>query len=63
MPDADICWEYANQYADSFYNARLMMRRNYVMAVDGNMGLYNDMTGDLTDTKEWLDWQEKEALM
>ena len=59
MPDADICWEYANQYADSFYNARLMMRRNYVMAVDGNMGLYNDMTGDLTDTKEWLDWQEK----
>lgn len=58
MPDAEICWEYANHYADSFYNARLMMRRNYIMAVDGNMGLYNDMTGDEEDTLEWLDWQE-----
>lgn len=34
------------------------MRRNYVMAVDGGMGLYNDMTGLPGDTLEWLDWQE-----
>ena len=58
MPDAEICWIYANHYSDSFPNARLLMRRNYVMAVEGNMGLYNDMTGDLDDTKEWLDWQK-----
>ncbi len=57
MPSAEICWEYATQYSDSFPNARLMMRRNYVMAADGNMGLFNDMTGDPDDTREWLDWQ------
>ena len=57
MPDADVCWEYAGQYADSFIHARLLMRRNYVMAVDGGMGLYNDMTGMPEDTLEWLDWQ------
>lgn len=58
MPDADICWEYATQYSDSFPNARLLMRRNFVMAADGNMGLFNDMTGDPDDTQEWLDWQK-----
>lgn len=58
MPDAEVCWEYANQYADSFINARLLMRRNYVMAVDGGMGLFNDMTGLPEDTREWLDWQK-----
>lgn len=58
MPDADTCWEYANQYADNFINARLLMRRNYVMAVDGQMGLYNDMTGHPEDTEEWLRWMK-----
>lgn len=33
------------------------MRRNYVIATDGNMGLYNDMVGHAADTQEWLDWQ------
>ena len=34
------------------------MRRNYVIAADGNMGLYNDMVGHEGDTVEWLDWQK-----
>ncbi len=58
MPDEDVCWEYANQYADNFVHARLLMRRNYVMAVEGKMGVYNDMTGAAEDTQEWLDWQK-----
>lgn len=58
MPDADTCWLYANHYADNFTNARLMMRRNYVMAVDGQMGLYNDMTGAKDDTEEWIAWMK-----
>ena len=58
LPGASTCWIYANHYADSFYNARLLMRRNFVMAVDGSMGLYNDMTGDHDETMEWLDWQK-----
>lgn len=57
MPDIETCWQYANHYSDSFVNARLLMRRNYVIATDGNMGLYNDMVGHAADTQEWLDWQ------
>lgn len=58
MPDAQICWDYVLDYSDNFHNARLMMRRNYVMAADGGMGLYNDMTGSSSDTDEWLGWIE-----
>lgn len=58
MPDAQICWNYVLDYSDNFHNARLMMRRNYTMAADGGMGLYNDMTGSPDDTEEWLGWIE-----
>ena len=57
MPDIETCWQYANHYSDSFLNVRLLMRRNYIIAADGNMGLYNDMVGHAGDTQEWLDWQ------
>lgn len=56
LPDAQICWEYVLDYSDNFHNARLLMRRNYVMAAEGKMGLYNDMTGSVIDTEEWLGW-------
>lgn len=58
MPDEEICREYAGQYQEAFPNARLLMRRNYTIAVDGNMGIYNDMTGMKEDTTEWLGWME-----
>lgn len=56
LPDVQICWQYALDYSDNFHNARLLMRRNFVMASQGNMGLYNDMTGSSEDTREWTDW-------
>ena len=56
LPDAQVCWEYVLDYSDNFHNARLLMRRNYVMAEDGGMGLFNDMTGSQADTQEWLEW-------
>ncbi len=56
LPGADICWEYVLDYSDSFYNALLLMRRNYVMVSDAGLGLYNDMVGHEEDTLEWLDW-------
>lgn len=58
LPDADICWEYVLDYSNSFHNARLLMRRNYIMVADGGLGLYNDMTGHKGDTEEWLGWIE-----
>lgn len=56
MPDEGVCWEYAGQYQEAFPDARLLMRRNYTLAIDGNMGVYNDMTGMKEDTEEWLRW-------
>ncbi|MCR4806497.1 MAG: DUF4832 domain-containing protein [Lachnospiraceae bacterium] len=56
MPDQEICFEYATLYSESFTNARLLMRRNYDFAVNGNMGFFNDMVGEPSDTAEWMDW-------
>ena len=56
MPDAEICWEYVLDYSDHFHNARLLMRRNYVMASEGTLGLYNDMVGSREDTEVWMQW-------
>lgn len=56
FPDAEICWDYVLDYTDHFHNARLLMRRNFVMAAQGGLGLYNDMTGDADSTREWLGW-------
>lgn len=58
LPDVNTCWEYVLDYSDNFHNARLLMRRNYVMVADGGLGLYNDMTGHKGDTEEWLGWIE-----
>lgn len=56
LPDAEICNEYVLHYSDSFKNARLLMRRNYSIAVDGGLGFYNDMAGDEKSTENWLGW-------
>ncbi|MCR5000185.1 MAG: DUF4832 domain-containing protein [Lachnospiraceae bacterium] len=56
MPSREVCETYVGWYSDEFINARLLMRRNYAVAVKGNMGFYNDMVGSPEDTGEWLDW-------
>ena len=58
MPGEDICTQYASRYSDDFINARLLMRRNYEIAVKAKMGFYNDMIGDTKSTDEWLEWME-----
>ncbi len=56
MPEEEVCNAYVLHYSDSFHNARLLTRRNYSLAMEGGMGLYNDMTGDAKATQEWLGW-------
>lgn len=56
MPDEAVCRIYTGQYLETFPQAKLMTRRNYAIAVDENMGIYNDMTGMKEDTEEWLGW-------
>ena len=58
LPDAAVCREYVLDYSTSFTNARLMTRRNYSIAVDEGIGVYNDMTGRTDSTQSWLDWLE-----
>ena len=58
LPSPEICWDYVLAYSDHFHHARLLMRRNFVMAAEGAMGLYNDMVGDRESTEEWLGWIE-----
>lgn len=56
MPDAEVCEDYIHAYIDCFESSKLLMRRNYIAAVDEQMGFYNDMTGNLPATETWLDW-------
>jgi hypothetical protein len=56
LPEPEICWEYTLAYSNHFHNARLLMRRNYVMAAEGRHGLYHDMIGDTVQTERWENW-------
>lgn len=58
MPDSQVCFTYAEQYADSFQNVILLTRRNYDFAVENEMGFYQDMMGHEEDSKEWLGWMK-----
>lgn len=58
MPSAQTCWDYVLPYTDMFRNARFLMRRSYVQAVDAGLGLYNDVLGDREQTQRWLGWTE-----
>ena len=56
IPKAEVREEYIAPYLDAFPNAKLMMRRPFNTAADHGFGLYDDMAGHPTDTREWLDW-------
>jgi len=56
LPDADVCREYVRDYTRSFQKAKLLMRRNYEVAVDSGLGIYNDMVGAKDSTELWLSW-------
>lgn len=61
MPREEYCRQYVGHYTDAFYEAQMLMRRSYEIAVDENLGIYNDMTGDKESTEEWLLWTEGEG--
>lgn len=55
FPDADVQQAYVDAYTGAFTHARLLMRRPFSVLPEGG-GVYNDMTGDPEDTREWLSW-------
>jgi hypothetical protein len=56
MPPENIRDQYVMQYKEAFPNKYLLMRRPFSIAERLNLGLYNDVTGNLEGTNEWLDW-------
>jgi hypothetical protein len=45
-----------SHYKDAFPNTHLLMRRPFAIAQKLNLGLYNDMAGDVISTRTWLNW-------
>ncbi|MBM7635770.1 DUF4832 domain-containing protein [Streptococcus saliviloxodontae] len=41
-----------------FTGSQFLMRRPFTTAKKNGLGLYNDMAGSISDTKEWLKWIE-----
>lgn len=58
LPSEEILAKYVTPYVDAFPHAKLLMRRPFSYVTTYQMGVFNDMTGDVEDTKEWLSWIE-----
>lgn len=58
MPKASIREEYVQAYEEAFPYAKMLARRPFAETVAREYGLYNDMTGHMEDTKEWISWIE-----
>jgi hypothetical protein len=56
LPSQEIRDIYVSHYIESFPNTHMLMRRPFNTAKENNLGLFNDMTGDITSTSTWLDW-------
>ena len=54
LPLENIREQYVTPWADAFPDAMLLMRRPFAEAATYNTGLYNDMTGEPSETAAWL---------
>lgn len=60
FPKLPIAEQYINHYIKYFDNKILLMRRPHQIAIDHNMGLFNDMFGNKSDTVgEYWSWVTK----
>ena len=56
FPEEEICRQYVLPYLKAFPNTKLLMRRPFSFVTEYDLGVFNDMTGEPQDTKEWLGW-------
>lgn len=59
FPKVAITDQYVRHYLVSFPTKRLLMRRPHQIAKDHNMGLFNDMFGDVEHTANYIKWFQK----
>lgn len=58
MPSENIRNLYVYDYVNAFPGVHLMMRRPFTIVQELDLGLFNDMTGNVEHTNGWLDWIE-----
>ena len=58
LPSEEIRDVYVSHYIEAFPGTHLLMRRPFTIAQALELGLYNDMTADPTETNRWLAWIE-----
>jgi len=56
LPLEEVRDQYVMHYINAFPKTHLLMRRPFKIASELGLGLYNDMTGDVESTDEWLIW-------
>jgi len=56
LPPENIRDLYVLDYVDAFPGTQLLMRRPFTITYKLSIGLYNDMTGSVDDTNDWLGW-------
>lgn len=62
LPNYETRKKYIEPYVENFKSSKLLMRYSVPESVDYNCGLYNDMLGDKTVTKYWLDGMKGEEI-
>lgn len=58
LPPESVREAYVRPYETAFPNAYIMMRRPFTHAWTRGWGLYNDASGHLKSTEDWLEWIE-----
>ena len=58
LPKNTVREKYVEPWLSAFPQASILMRRPFTTAKKHHLGLYNDMTGNVESTNEWLDWIE-----
>jgi hypothetical protein len=56
LPSESVRDNYVQHYLEAFPDTHILMRRPFSIASRFNLGLYNDMTAEFSDTMTWLDW-------
>ncbi|MDO5521499.1 MAG: DUF4832 domain-containing protein [bacterium] len=59
IPRDEVCNIYVEHYVNAFPNAKLLMRRPFSAVKTYGLGVFNDMTGEITDTNTWLEWMNQ----
>ncbi len=59
LPMEAVREQYVTPWLTAFPNASILMRRPFTPVKEYGLGVYNDMTGDVEDTEDWLSWLEE----